>query len=278
MSSLASCASTGVQMSRRGLLRWGTAGAMVALLAPSLGACAAPPAAVVTGGVAPERVSAYRSLVLTAIPVVEDLWGINAVPLPVRMDLPATIAAWSKATGHEPDQRGYAASTVRRPGATARDESTGQDGSNDVRIVMHPDAWDELTPEGRLGVIVHEVTHLAMGTRTGAPWWLGEGVAEYTAHRTSSRSLQEIAGSAWDPIVSKTPQSWPTPNLEQPWQGYASAWLACVFITQTAGEDGLLTLYDSVSEGRSLDEACRTNMGRGEADLRMQWARWLSEQ
>ncbi len=265
-------------MSRRGLLRWGTATVVVGLSAPSLSGCAAPPKVVITGGVAPERASAYRSLALTAIPVVEDLWGIDTVPLPVHLDLPATIAAWSTATGYDPDQQGFAASTVRRPGASAGDGAPGNEGSSDVRIVMHPDAWAELTAEGRLGVIVHEVTHLAMGTRTGAPWWLGEGAAEYTAHRASSRSLQEIAGSAWGPIASKPPQAWPTPNLEQPWQGYASAWLACVFMVRTAGEDELLALYDSLSAGRSLDQACRITMGRGEADLRTQWARWLSEQ
>lgn len=265
-------------MSRRGLLRWGPATIVVGWCAPSMSGCSAPPDVVVTGGVDPKRASAYRSVVVTAIPMVEDLWGVDTVPLPVRLDLPATLAAWSTATGYEPDQKGYAASTVRRPAAAVGKETIGNEESDDVRIVMHPVAFEGLTAEGRLGVIVHEVTHLAMGTAAGAPWWLGEGAAEYTAHRTSSRSLQEIAGSAWEPIVSAPVQAWPTPNREQPWRGYASAWLACVFIVQTAGEDGLVALFDRLAAGRSLDRACRTATGRGEENLRTQWARWLSQQ
>lgn len=269
-------------VSRRSVLRRGLAGAFLGLAAPSLSRCAAPATVAVTGGVDPERAAEYRALALTAIPVVEDLWGTDTVPLPVRLELPATLAAWSVATGHEPEQQGYAASTVRRAAATSGGELKGRkavdESSDDVRIVMHPDAWVELSPEGRLGVIVHEVTHLAMGTGTGAPWWLGEGLAEYTAHRTSARSLEQIAGSAWGPIVGTPPTSWPMENAQQPWQGYASAWLACVFLAETAGEETLLALYARISAGRSLDEACREAVGRGEVDLRQDWSRWLSQQ
>ncbi len=268
-------------VSRRGVLGRGLAGAFLGLAAPSLSGCAAPAIVAVTGGVDPERTAAYRTLALRAIPVVEDLWGTDTVPLPVRLDLPATLTAWSAATGHKPDKQGYAASTVRlaasaRGGAMTR--GTADENSDDVRIVMHPDAWVELGPEGRLGVIVHEVTHLVMGTGEGAPWWLGEGLAEYTAHRTSARSLEQIAGSAWGPIVGTPPTSWPTENAQQPWQGYASAWLACVFIAETAGEEALLALYNRVCAGRALDRACRDVLGRGESDLRQDWSRWLSEQ
>ncbi len=259
----------------------GVVGVLLGLGTPIVSGCAAPATVVVTGGVDPQRAAAYRTLASTAIPVVEDLWGKGTVPLPVRLELPATLPAWSAVTGHKPDQQGYAASTVRRSAATRARGTTGSgkdDAGGDVRIVIHPHAWAELNPEGRLGVVVHEVTHLAVGTGNGAPWWLGEGIAEYTAHRTSARSLAQIAGSAWDPLVGDPPTSWPVPNPDQPWQGYASAWLACVFIAEAMGEDRLVALHTSVSSGKTLDEACLAAVGRREADLRHEWSQWLSVQ
>lgn len=276
-------------LTRRAVVRGGLAGGLLGLVSASSSGCATPAIVVITGGGDVERAAAYQRMVTTAIPAVEELWGSDAVPLPVRLELPATLTAWSALTGHEPDQQGYAASTVRSTAGTDGPLASGSgsgsgsgsasdkdDAGDDVKIVMHPDAWVELNPEGRLGVMVHEITHLAMGTGEGAPWWLGEGLAEYTAHRTSARTLEQIAGSAWAPLVANPPTSWPTPDPEQPWNGYARAWLACVFLAEMAGEDSLVVLYERVTAGATLDRALRATVGRDEADLLKEWSLWLS--
>ncbi len=223
---------------------------------------------VVTGGVSAERASAYRDLVLTAIPAVEDLWGEGAVPLPVHLDLPSTTAAWAAATGHPPEQRGYAASTVR-----PRERTTA------VRIVIHPDAWDGLSPAGRQAVVTHEVTHLGRGAGQLAPWWLEEGLAEYTAHRNSAMSIADIAGSALARAVRDPGESWPEPSADgDAWQGYARAWLACVFIAQRHSEPDLLAMFDASSAGRPTSTLVRDVLDEDNDDLHRAWVVWLRRQ
>lgn len=241
---------------------------MAAVAAPVLAACTARSDVAVTGGVAAERATAYRDLVLEAIPSVEDLWGEGAVTLPVHLDLPSTTAAWAVATGHSPEERGYAASTVRSDSATPA-----------ARIVIHPDAWDGLSPAGRRAVVTHEVAHLAMGPGTAAPWWLEEGLAEYSAHRSSAMSIADVAGSALPRAVQDPGQSWPEPSTEgDAWQGYARAWLACLFIAQRHSEAALLEIFDAAAAGQPTSDVMQDVLNEGSEDLYRAWLDWLQDQ
>lgn len=250
------------------MLRWAGLGVLAAVIAPAVAACGNGADVVVTGGVSAERASAYRDLVLEAIPAVEDLWGDGAVPRTVHLDLPSTTAAWAAATGHPPDQRGYAASTVR-----AEDSRTG------ATIVIHPDAWDGLNPVGRQAVVTHEVTHLGMGPGRSAPWWLEEGLAEYTAHRRSPMPIVDVAGSALSKAARDPGESWPEPTIDgDAWQGYARAWLACVFIAQRHTEADLLAMFDAASAGLSTSSAVQDVLGESSDDLYRAWIEWLRRQ
>lgn len=232
--------------------------------------CAGDADVVVTGGVSAQRAAAYRQLVLDAITPVEDLWGAGSVPLPVRIDLPLTTAQWAAATGYAPDQRGYAASTVRRSPQSGGARS-------EVRIVMHPDAWSELTRQGRQAVAVHEVAHLAMGPAGEAPWWVEEGMAEYTAHRRSSLSMAKIAGSALTRVIASPSTSWPRPQPgSNAWDGYASAWLACRFIAERHGEAALIELWEALSDSRSLEESMQLAVGESAEQVLRHWQDWLA--
>ncbi len=268
-----------VVLTRRWLLTWVGVGGIGAVVVPHLAGCADAPDVVVTGGVSAERASAYRDMVLDAIPRVEELWGSGAVALPVHIDLPSTIVGWAAATGHRPDQRGYAASTVR---INARnEEGAGQDDADarPVRIVMHPDAWDELSPAGREAVVTHEVAHLAMGRGGSAPWWVEEGVAEFTAHRNGVTSIADIAGSALKQAAREPGKSWPEPSAQgDAWQGYARAWLACVFIAERHGESVLPEAFAAAAAGQSTPMWMQSILGERSDDVHAAWVSWLQRQ
>ncbi|MGB5952646.1 MAG: hypothetical protein WBG57_09070, partial [Ornithinimicrobium sp.] len=227
--------------------------------------CAGENSVQVTGSVSAERAAAYRTLAQRGIGAVEDLWGQGSVPQPIRLDLPANAAAWALATGRPISDQVYAASTVWQ-------ESTG-------RIVVHPATWNALSPQGRSAVITHEVTHLAMGPSTRVPWWITEGLAEYTAHRASKSSLEDIAGSAWKPLIADPPSRWPRPSRRaDSWQNYAPAWLACVFLARTYDEKALLTMHSELVGGSPLEVSMRDHFDRGSGQLQQDWSRWLGEQ
>lgn len=227
-----------------------------------------------------------------ALDRVEDLWGPDSVARPVEVVLPGTAAGFAELTGGAPASQQAPAVTV---------------GSLDeAHVVVHPDSWDRLTAEGRQAVLTHEVTHLSMQGDGGVPPWLGEGLAEYTAHRTSDLAPAVIAGSALDPVrAGQVPTHWPdlgsapepaVPGPTAPestasgptppdsgqaagdssWRGYALAWLACLYLADTWSEEQLVELYEVVSAGTPLAEAVPQVFGVSEADALAGWGDWLT--
>ncbi len=220
----------------------------------------------VTGGVSAELAAAYRELAQRGLAAVEDVWGTGSVPVPIQLDLPANSAAWAAATGHQQGSGGeYAASTVWQG-------SVG-------RIVVNPATWGALSPDGRSAVLTHEVTHLAMGRQPDVPWWITEGLAEYTAHQASDLSLHEVAGSAIASLTANPPRAWPTQSDGgEPWEDYAPAWLACVYLARTYDESSLLNLHSDLVNAASLDGAMQRRWGESSARVQRDWSRWLAEQ
>jgi hypothetical protein len=218
----------------------------------------------VESDVGAERTDAYRELTLRAVLQVESLWGQGSVARPVRLVLPGNAAAFADATGVKDPAEVPAA--VVGSGVAAR-------------LVVHPDAWDRLSPEGRLAVLTHEVTHLAQQGDGPVPWWLGEGLAEYTAHRASALPVAEVAASALDGVrAGRLPATWPAPDAaEDRWNGYAMAWLACRYLADTHSERSLVELYRAVSGGQDVAVAIPEVLGVPEEEALAGWRRWLTE-
>jgi hypothetical protein len=217
----------------------------------------------VEGDADPERAEDYRELTVEAVRRAGQLWGRGSVPVPVRLVLPA-------------DADGFAAVTGLDPGADVPAAVVGQ--GDEARLVVHPGAWERLTPEGHLAVLTHEVTHLVMQGDGPVPWWLGEGLAEYTAHRAGGRPIREIAGSALDGVrAGQLPETWPVPPGEgDRWGSYAMAWLACRYLAQTYSERSLVELYRVVAGGRPVEEAIPRVLGVSEAEVLTGWRAWLT--
>lgn len=227
----------------------------------------------VSGSVPSERIESYEAMAVTALGQVEDLWGADSVARPVEVVLPASGAEFEALTG---------VSGAGVPAATV--------GSlQDARVVVHPDSWGLLTPEGRQAVLTHEVTHLAQQGDGPVPAWLGEGLAEYTAHRDSGLPPATISGTALDGVRSGVlPSTWPDPTSPSTdatgstgtgtaWGGYALSWLACLYIAETWSESALLELYETVAAGTDLSEAVPEVLNVSEAELHTGWTQWLAE-
>ena len=220
----------------------------------------------VTGGAAADQVAAYRDHTERAVELVEGLWGEATVALPVRLDLPADAVRWSSATGHAETEDEIPASTVSR---------------GDTRtIVVHPGAWGRLTEEGRQAVLTHEVTHLAQPPGR-VPWWLQEGSAEFTAHRSSRSAPRSIAGAQWDALVADPPARWPEPTPGEGagrWSSYAAAWSTCLAVATEHGDGAVPRWHRAVAETGSLEAGSLAALGRSSEDLCRGWSAWLAAQ
>jgi len=245
-----------------------TAGSAESLAAPTSAVTSSPvgPERVaVTGSASPERVEAYTVMAGLALDRVEDLWGEGAVRWPVRVVLPATPAEFAELTFG-------AAASQEAPAVTVGSLA-------EAHVVVHPDSWDRLTPEGRQAVLTHEVTHLAQQGHGPVPPWLGEGITEFTAHRHSDLPPATIAGSALDGVrAGQRPTTWPDPmGADTAWGGYALSWLACLYIAETGSEAALMELYEKVSAGTPLGEAFPEVLDVSEDDVLAGWGIWLGE-
>lgn len=238
---------------------------MVALALTGCGAGQQPGVEIVVWGTVPEaRLDAYEELTATAVAQVQDLWGSDAVQWPVEVILPATASEFAELTGGAPASQEAPAVTVGRLAQ--------------AHVVVHPDSWGRLSAAGRQAVLTHEVTHLAMQGDGGVPPWLGEGLAEFTAHRDSGLAPAQIAGSALDGVrAGELPTDWPDPQgAESAWDGYALSWLACLYLAQTWSESALLDLYAEVAGGTPVGEAVPAVLGVSEEEALAGWRAWLT--
>lgn len=159
----------------------------------------------------------------------------------VHVEAPATEAEFIRTTGGAPGRlTGVAASTIAK---------LGVDGyANDIRIVVDPGVWDELTLQGRQIVLNHEVVHVALLDRPRAPrpTWLVEGMAEYLAYRGSGLDVRDVA----EPLLRQVAQHGALTHLptDEEFEGrnreqaYAQAWIACRVAADIEGEDALLRM------------------------------------
>ena len=241
--------------------------ALLALVVVTLAACGGQDADVsggqdadVSGSVPSERIESYEAMTVEALGQVEELWGADSVSRPVEVVLPASGAEFEALTGV------FTAVPATTVGSL-----------QEARVVVHPDSWGLLTPEGRQAVLTHEVTHLSQQGDGTVPAWLGEGLAEYTAHRDSDLPPTTLAGSALDDVrAGVLPSTWPDPAAAgTSWDGYALSWLACLYIAETWSESALLELYETVAAGTVLSEAVPVVLNMSEAELLTGWAQWL---
>jgi len=92
-----------------------------------------------------------------------------------------------------------------RPAATT--VTDGEAPTAETWIVLAPEAWGDLSEEGRAVVLTHECVHvtLAARARPTSPRWLVEGVADDLAYRRSTVPLEAVLTPVAEDVAEHGP-------------------------------------------------------------------------
>ncbi|MET7770325.1 hypothetical protein [Nocardia sp. NPDC005366] len=216
-----------------------------------------------------------------AVAATTDLWGPDWAQsaLVVVADNPSEFAALVRAGSILPTE--VAAVTVADPFVPGA-QPTGQ------RVIVSPDAGRRLSPGQLRTLLRHELTHVATRAVTvdGAPRWMLEGFAEYTAHRGQGHAFADIA-----PTVAARLRAGGLPTglpADADFTGtgaagtYESAWSVCAFVADKYGEADLVELYRRIAAGpmdsAAQDRIVRAVLSTDPAEFVARWREWLSAQ
>jgi hypothetical protein len=152
-----------------------------------------------------------------------------------------------------------------------------------VHILVNPDVFGDLGAEGAQIVMSHEAAHVALDAASSTmPLWLLEGFADYVALARSDLPV-EVTGSQILQRVRETgpPRDLPdaaafAPSNQRLGTSYEAAWLACLLLAETYGEDRLIAFYRAVDRGDTVEEAF-AELGTSTAAFTREWRRYLRE-
>lgn len=210
-----------------------------------------------------------------AIERVEQVWGQGAVERPVRVVLAGTDQRFVELTG-------LTGSAGDIPAAVTVGATPGP-----PLVVVHPDLSQRLDSDGRIRVMTHEITHLVLGSAAELPWWLSEGVAEYTAIQSSGGERSRLSAEELDQVIPDRgdPPRWPPQEVTAAdrrgsgrAQTYAVAWLSVEFLIERAGQDAVLDLARDLASGSvDLDAAVIDHLGTDLEALQGPWSDWWAD-
>ncbi|HYF73297.1 MAG TPA: hypothetical protein VD864_10790 [Nocardioides sp.] len=217
----------------------------------------------------------YARRAAAAVPVVRRVlpdWDRGLV-----VEVPGSVDELDRALDAEPgtyDQ--IAAVTTSTDGSLAPDAP--------VHVFVNPDVYAGLRPTGAQVVMSHEATHVAAGAWTSQmPLWLLEGFADYVALRDVDLPVSRSAAQ----VIAEVRRSGPPRALPGAAEfgtrathlgaTYESAWLACRFLAQEGGQDGLVRFYRAVDGGRPVGAALESVFGLSTRELTAQWRGLLAD-
>ncbi len=201
-----------------------------------------------------------------AVAAVEAFWGTD---WPHRIVVVATGSdsqfAAQAGGGDVGQWSGIAAVAVADRVDVGRRSAAGQ------RIVFAPGAAQMSTPALRI-VLGHELFHFATRaeTRSDAPRWLAEGVADFVA-----RGVPTSADRPAPPLTLPSDTDLDAPGPQRA-QGYDRAWWFAGFIAERYGTAKLRELYLAACGPGRADPATavRQVLGVDVADVLARWQAW----
>lgn len=222
------------------------------------------PTTLVVGNVPEATLRSYLVLVDRAMPVVDGVWT-RTWPHRVVVVAPATVAQMqAQLSARERSVTQVAAVT---DGPAPQDAVAATD-----RIVVNPQAFAALRPDGRKVVLTHETTHVAVRSSLvgRVPLWLSEGLADVAGYRTVDLS----DGAVVQALTSRVRQSGLPAALPADTAfdaatttiapAYNEAWLAVRLLEEEAGPAGLTRFYAAAaSTGSDAAVAVATDAAFG---------------
>lgn len=147
---------------------------------------------------------------------------------------------------------------------------SGEPAAQRSRVILNPRFFDPADADN-VDLLTHEVAHVATQRRTwaGAPTWLVEGAAEYTAYR-HLRPFTVRLPAALRREVDAGSVDLPTYDFyaRDVAAHYLAGFLACAYVADRYGEASLRDLYDDLARTRReidtlarQDEAVRKHLG-----------------
>lgn len=216
----------------------------------------------------------YADRLRVAYPTVREVlprWQPSVV-----VEVPATAAALGAALGSP-------AGSYDAVAAVTTTVDGSQDADAPVHVFVNPDVSRTLRSEGAQIVMTHEVVHVATGAALSPmPLWLLEGFADYVALRdvrlplsvTAARIARDVRRDGPPDALPGAAEFEPTADGLQ--AVYESAWLACVVLADSIGQDALVQVYRVADGGASTAMALR-EAGLGEQRLVRLWQERLQD-
>ncbi|MEU1551021.1 hypothetical protein [Nocardia sp. NPDC005745] len=213
-----------------------------------------------------------------ATAAVTDVWGPGWAQsaLVVVASSPSEFAALLRSPDLLPAE--VAAASVADP-FTQGSSPTGQ------RVVFGPDTGRRLDPEGMATLLRHELTHIAARADTvdGAPLWMLEGFADYTAHHGEGQRFADIA-----PTLTAHAHAGQIPvdlPVDAEFSGtdaaftYEKAWSICAFVAEKYDRPHLVQLYHRIAAGKqdptTEDGILREVLGTTRTEFVDDWREWV---
>ncbi|MFG2529448.1 hypothetical protein [Streptomyces sp. NPDC048516] len=181
-----------------------------------------------------------------AVPAVSAAWK-GKWSQKVVVEAPDSVGRMAQLMGSD-DASGYAGIAAVTTGEAGVSTPAPAD-----RVIINPEAYEELNDLGRTVVLTHETAHVATRTATSAatPLWLSEGFADWVAYRDSHRKPATTAPELTRALArGKVPAHLPTDadfgfkaGADRLAKAYEGSWLACRMIAGKWGEDKLIAFY-----------------------------------
>lgn len=213
-----------------------------------------------------------------ATAAVTDVWGPGWAQsaLVVVASSPSEFAALLRSPDLLPAE--VAAASVADP-FTQGSSPTGQ------RVVFGPDTGRRLDPEGMATLLRHELTHIAARADTvdGAPLWMLEGFADYTAHHGEGQRFADIAPTLTGHAhAGQIPADLPA---DAEFSGpdaaftYEKAWSICAYVAEKYDRPHLVQLYHRIAAGKqdptTEDGILREVLGTTRTEFVDDWREWV---
>lgn len=200
-----------------------------------------------------------------AVPAVSAAWK-GKWSQKVVVEAPDSVERMAQLMGSD-DASGYAGIAAVTTGEAGVSAPAPAD-----RVIINPEAYEELNDLGRTVVLTHETTHVATRTATTAatPLWLSEGFADWVAYRDSHRKPATTAPELTRALArGKIPAHLPTDadfgfkaGADRLAKAYEGSWLACRMIAGKWGEAKLIAFYRAAGKN-----ALRVSSGNAGAPM-----------